>query len=305
MKKTNIAIIGLGKLGSKHVENYNRIKTVSIIATCDNNPKTINNLSKDLKRNFYTDYKKIPLKTLKAVSICVPTYLHYKIAKYFLENKIHCLVEKPIAINLKQANNLIKLAKKHKVILQVGHIERFNCAYQSIEKNIKNPKFIECHRLSPFPGRSLDVGAVLDIMIHDIDIVLGLVKSKIKHIDAVGVKVLTQFEDIANVRLTFSNKCSVNLTASRISDEYMRKIRIFLSNKYISMDYFKQEAFIYKKTAAGISKTAIPIEKEQPLKKELCSFLECVKSKKKPIVSGTEARDALCVALRIIKKINV
>ncbi len=305
MKKTNIAIIGLGKLGSKHAETYLRIKTANIVATCDNNHESIRKLPNPLKEVFYSDYKKIPIKNLHAVSICVPTCLHYKIAKYFLENKIHCLVEKPITVNLKQADRLIAIAKKNEVILQVGHIERFNCAFQSIEKNIKNPKFIECHRLSPFPGRSLDVGAVLDIMIHDIDIVLGLVKSKIKRIDAVGVKVLTQFEDIANARLTFENNCSVNLTASRISDEYMRKIRIFLPNTYISMDYFKQEAFIYKKTRAGILKEAIPIEKEQPLRKEIASFLQCMRLKKKPVVSGVEARDALSVALKIIKKIDV
>jgi predicted dehydrogenase len=157
--------------------------------------------------------------------------------------------------------------------------------------------------LSPFPNRSLDIGVVLDVMIHDIDIILGLIKEKIKSIEAVGVKVLTNKEDIANARITFQNGCVCNLTASRVSDEYMRKIRIFLEDTYISLDYNAQEAFIYKKAANKITKDALPIEKEEPLKKEIESFVDCVTNKKTPLVSGQDAREALSVALQIQSKI--
>jgi len=181
----------------------------------------------------------------------------------------------------------------------VGHIERFNSAFAATQKIIKHPKFIECHRLSPFPNRSLDVGAVLDIMIHDIDIILGLVDSKIKKIESVGVNVLTQFEDIANSRITFKNGCVANLTASRVSDEIMRKIRIFQEDTYISLDYKEAKACVYKKTGLTITKEDLPIEKEQPLKKELESFVDSVINHKEPLVSGPVARDALKVALEI------
>jgi len=182
-------------------------------------------------------------------------------------------------------------------------VERFNSAFQAIKTLAKNPNFVECHRLNLFPNRSLDIGVVLDLMIHDIDIVLGLEDSAIKDIQAVGVKVLTDYEDIANARITFKSGCVCNLTASRISDETMRKIRIFMSDTYISLDYCKQEAFIYKKHRGIISKHALPIEKEEPLRKELESFVDCVSLQQKPLVSGSEGRAALNLALKIQEKI--
>jgi predicted dehydrogenase len=187
--------------------------------------------------------------------------------------------------------------------LQVGHVERFNSAFTTIEPIVQNPLFIECHRLNLFPNRSLDIGVVMDLMIHDIDIILGLVKSPIKDIQAVGITVLTDKEDIANVRLTFANGCVCNVTASRISPEVTRKIRLFTKNAYISLDYAKQEANMYTKDETGIHKRSIPIEKEEPLKKELESFLDCVREDLRPKVSGVEGRQALKVALDINKKI--
>jgi predicted dehydrogenase len=240
---------------------------------------------------------------LDAVSIVVPTKLHYQIARNFLSNNIDVLVEKPITSNLKEADFLINLAKKKRRILQVGHIERFNSAFQATKKIIKNPKFIECHRLNPFPQRSLDIGVVLDLMIHDIDIILGLIDSHLERIEATGINVLTKREDIANARIIFQNGCICNLTASRISDETMRKIRIFQKNTYISLDYQLQEAFVYRKLKNEIVKEGIPIEKDQPLKKELASFIDCVQRRKKPLVSGLEAKEALKVALEIQDRI--
>lgn len=302
MQKIKLAVIGVGHLGSKHAKIYREIERCQLVAVCDVNKGTLGEISKSLGVCAYTDYTCL-LDKVDAVSIAVPTYLHYGIARDFLKRNIHVLVEKPFTTNLKEADSLIRLAKKSKLILQVGHIERFNCAFTATQKVIKEPKFIECHRLSPFPHRSLDIGVVLDLMIHDIDIVLGLVNSPLKKIEAVGVRVLSKFEDIANARLTFKNGCVCNLTASRVSDEWMRKIRIFLRNAYISLDYKNEEAFIYRKTASGIIKDALPIEKEQPLKKELASFIDAIIQKKPPLVSGEMARHALSAALSIQKQV--
>jgi len=220
-----------------------------------------------------------------------------------LNRNIHCLVEKPFTETIPQANRLIRLAKSKKRILQVGHVERFNSAFAATARIIDEPRFIECHRLSPFPHRSLDIGVVLDLMIHDIDIVLGLVASSIKRIEATGVNVLTSFEDIANARLTFKNGCVANLTASRVSDEIMRKIRIFQKNTYISLDYKEARAMRYTKDNARIIKEELPIEKEEPLRKELESFVNCVATGSPPLVSGEVAREALAIALCIQKRI--
>ncbi len=303
MKKLNVAVIGLGHLGSKHLRVYSELKdTVNVVAICDQQDSKGKPLAKQYGVPFIKDYRNLP-DEVQAVNICTPTVTHCNIGKYFLERGIHTLIEKPITMDLKEADTLIALAQKNKLKLQVGHVERFNSAFQTIQKIVKDPLFIECHRLNPFPNRSLDIGVVTDLMIHDIDIILGLIKYPIKDIQAVGVPVLTKREDIANVRLTFTNGSVCNITASRISPETMRKIRIFLKTAYISLDYVDQKAFIYRKNLLSISKDVIPIEKEEPLKKELESFVECVLKDKTPVVSGVEAREALRVALEITDKI--
>ncbi len=302
MNKIRVAVVGVGHLGSLHAKIYREIKNCSLVAVCDIDKTRLDQISSALNVAGYTSYEEL-FDKVDAVSVAAPTKLHYKIADDFLKHNIHTLVEKPFTPNLKEADSLISLAKENKLILQVGHIERFNSAFAATQKIIKNPKFIECHRLSPFPNRSLDVGAVLDIMIHDIDIILGLVNSKIKKIESVGVNVLTQFEDIANSRITFENGCVANLTASRVSDEIMRKIRIFQEDTYISLDYKEAKACVYKKCGLAITKVDLPIEKEQPLQKELESFIECVINHKEPLVSGPVAREALRVALEIQNQI--
>ena len=303
MSKLNIAIIGLGHLGSKHLRVYTELKDkVNIVAICDHHASHAKPLANEYKVPFFTDYRNLP-DGIQAVNICTPTVTHCTIAKYFLERGIHTFVEKPITMDLNEADILIDLAQKNNLKLQVGHVERFNSAFKAIQKIVKDPLFIECHRLNPFPNRSLDIGVVTDLMIHDIDIILGLIKYPIKDIQAVGVPVLTKREDIANVRLTFTNGSVCNITASRISPEVMRKIRIFLKNAYISLDYVEQKAFIYRKQLIAITKEAIPIEKEEPLKKELESFVDCVLLDQPPVVSGVEAREALKVALEITDKI--
>jgi len=302
MSKIKVGVVGVGHLGGLHAKIYREMENCSLVAVCDIDKARLDQISSALNVPGYANYEELFGK-VDAVSVAVPTRLHYKIAYDFLKHNIHALVEKPFTPNLKEADSLIKLAQKNKLILQVGHIERFNSAFAATLAIIRNPKFIECHRLSPFPNRSLDVGAVLDIMIHDIDIILGLVNSKIKKIESVGVNVLTQFEDIANSRITFKNGCVANLTASRVSDEIMRKIRIFQEDTYISLDYKEAKACVYKKTGLTITKVDLPIEKEQPLRKELESFLACVLEHKEPLVSGRIAREALKVALEIQNQI--
>lgn len=302
MRKINVAVIGVGHLGRRHALVYKELGNANLVAVCDINQDRLNEVSKALNVGGYLSYKDL-FEKVQAVSIAVPTNLHYKVAREFLEHKIHILVEKPFTTDLKQADTLIKLSQKNNLLLQVGHIERFNSAFMAVKEIIKEPRFIECHRLSPFPSRSLDIGVVLDLMIHDIDIILGLVDSKVKNIEAVGVNVLTKFEDIANARLRFKNGCICNLTASRISEEWKRKIRIFFKNAYISLDYKNEQAFIYKKTGPTITKQRLPIEKEESLKRELTSFLECVIHHRQPLISGETAREALSLALKIQRKI--
>lgn len=298
MKKIRIGVVGTGYLGSIHARIYRQNQKCSLEAVCDTDKARLETITKELQVAGFTDYRQL-FDKVDAVSIATPTKFHYEVAYDFLRHNIHTLVEKPFTLNLKDADSLIKIARKNRLILQVGHIERFNSAFSATQKLIKEPKFVECHRLSPFTGRSLDVGAVLDIMIHDIDIILGLVPSGINKVESVGVNILTKFEDIANSRITFRNGCVANLTASRVSDETMRKIRIFQEDTYISLDYKNAAACVYKKEGTRITKEDLPIEKEQPLQKELDSFLDCVSGQKTPLVSGEVAREALAVCLKI------
>ncbi|HPM43438.1 MAG TPA: Gfo/Idh/MocA family oxidoreductase, partial [Candidatus Omnitrophota bacterium] len=251
----------------------------------------------------FADYEEL-FDKVDAVSIAVPTSLHYNIAKDFLSNNIHVLIEKPMTKTLSEADELIEIAKENKLILQVGHIERFNSAVLAIEPYLQKPKFIECQRLGPFHKRVKDVGVVLDLMIHDIDIVLGLMKQDVVKIEAVGLSTVSDYEDVANVRLTFEDGTIADITASRITKDVVRKMRIFQEDSYISLDYVNQDTAIFRKTGDRIEKEKIRVVKKEPLKKELKSFIDCVKSGRKPVVSGVEGRRALQVALEIIAKIT-
>jgi len=239
-----------------------------------------------------------------AVSIVVPTESHYKVAKDFLRHGVHVLVEKPITRTLSEADRLLEIARRSEVILQVGHVERFNAAIKALKKISKGPRFIEALRLSPFPHRGTDVGVVLELMIHDIDIVLDLVRSKIRRLDAIGMKVLSDHEDITNARITFENGTVCNLTASRISQDTVRKIRVFQEDAYVSVDYIKQSATLCRKLGNKIVRREIDIEKDEPLKAELKSFIECVAKGTRPVVSGEDGREALRVGLEILKKVQ-
>ena len=268
-----------------------------------------------------------------ALSIVTPTVTHHALAKPLLEQGKHLLVEKPMTDNAAEAAELVSLAKRHECVLQVGHIERFNPVFNYLQQAARDPRFIESHRLSPYPARSMDIGVVLDLMIHDLDIVLAFVRSPVEHIDAAGVQVLSASEDIANARLRFANGCVANLTVSRVSPESLRKIRVFSGGdapSYVSLDYREQKGYHYrlarddehessllKKIFAGKESTLVsqfggrrvvrepvPIRREEPLKVELESFIRCVAEKQEPLVSGESARQAIELALEITGQIQ-
>ena len=298
-----VAVIGCGKLGSRHAEVYSKMQGIVLAGVCDVHAEKSHEIAKRCKTQAFTDHREL-LKLVDAASIVVPSHKHHDISKDFLESNIHLLIEKPITTKLEDADALIALAARKNCMIQVGHIERFNSAIRTIKGIIKNPRFIECHRLGPFDPRVADVGVTLDLMIHDIDIVLDLVKSPVKHIDSVVACIVSKTEDIANARLRFENNAVCNLTASRVTPDVQRRIRIFQDNAYISLDYVSQEAQIYTKDALGIHHKKIDITKADSLKEELSDFIECVRSKKRPLVSGEEGREALAVALEISKQIH-
>ncbi len=297
----SVGVIGIGKLGSIHLRIYKEINKIGKIYLVDKDQNILNNLN---DQPSFEDYQNLKGK-VDLVSIATPTSTHFEIAKFFLKNRVPVLVEKPLAQNLEEAEKLISLSKKMRTLLFVGHVERYNSAYLAVKEFIKKPLFIECHRLSTYPNRSLDISVVLDLMIHDLDIVLDLVKDPLKKVQAKGVKVLSPSADIANVRLEFKKGCVANITSSRISAKKERKIRIFTSNLYVSLDYANQEVEIYQKTADKIERKSLPINKEEPLKKEISEFIKLVEMKKHKTAYAEKAKDALGLARkieRIIKK---
>ena len=303
MEKIRAGVVGVGHLGAIHAKVYSRLKNAKLACVCDCNLEKALEAGKKYRAAGVSDYEEL-FDKVNAASIAVPTSLHYNIAKDFLNHDIHVLIEKPITKTLSEADELIKIARERKLILQVGHIERFNSAVLAVEPFLKRPKFIECQRLGPFYKRGEDVGVVLDLMIHDIDIVLGLVEKDGVNTKAVGLSTISDYEDVANVRLTFEDGTIADITASRVTKDVVRKIRIFQEDSYISLDYLNQEAAIFKKTENRIVKEKIKIKKGEPLKRELKSFIECVRANKRPIVSGIEGRRALQVALEILEKIK-
>ncbi|MBI4845358.1 MAG: Gfo/Idh/MocA family oxidoreductase [Candidatus Omnitrophica bacterium] len=303
MKKIKVAVIGAGHLGKIHSRIYSQCADANLTGICDIDEEKAKTHALNFNTAFLCNYKDL-IGKVDAVSIATPTCTHFQIAKDFLNNNIHVMIEKPITTTLKDAEILIKLAKKKKKILQVGHVERFNPAIKIIQRLCKNPQFIECHRLSPFPKRSTDIGVVLDLMIHDIDIILSLIKFPLKSIHAVGVDVLSSYDDIANARLIFKNGTVCNLTASRISNDVMRKIRIFQKDSYISIDYAQQKIIFFRKNKVKITRKEIFVPKKEPLAEELRSFLKCIRNNKQPLVCGRDAKDALDIALTITKQIQ-
>ena len=301
-----LGVVGVGALGQHHVRILSAMEGVQLVGIADVNKERLKDISETYHVPAFKNCEDL-LGKVDAVTIVVPTTKHYSVGKLFLENGIHTLVEKPITSTLKQATELVALAKEKKAILQIGHVERFNSAVMKLQEYLKAPMFIESHRLSSFTPRVKDVGVVLDLMIHDIDIILTVVPSKLVKIEAVGVSVLTRYEDLANARLTFANGCIANLTASRIANNRMRKIRIFQADAYFSLDYVKPELEIYRRvvTPQGWSIESIQhkFEANEALQKELASFVTSVRKGIPPVVTGEHGQDALEVALEITKQI--
>lgn len=305
IRSINVGVVGTGYLGSLHARVYSQLRNANLVCVCDIDKKRVKKVARKHRVWYFPDYRTL-FDKVEAVSIAVPTILHHRIAKDFLKNNIHVLIEKPITKTADEARELVELAEEKKLILQVGHIERFNPVIRGVEPHLREPRFIECRRAGPYnkKKRVKDVGVVLDLMIHDIDIILSLVKSEVQSIEAVGISTISPYEDIANVRLNFKNGTIADITASRVTTEEVRKIKISQEDSYITLDYLHLDAYIVKKKNNKIVKKKIRLEKREPLKEELKSFLYCIQNNEKPIVSGKEGELALCVALDILEKIK-
>jgi predicted dehydrogenase len=338
--KLRVAVLGVGSLGKEHARLYADLAAtgqIEFVGIHDSNTDTARKIAAKHNLRVFSSVAEAAANA-DAFNIVTPTTTHFELAKQLLAQGKHVLVEKPMTETSAQAAEIVQLAQQNNCVLQVGHVERFNPVFKYLETAAPEPRFIECLRLSPFPARSTDIGVVLDLMIHDLDVVLAFVKSPVTSVDAVGIPVLSKSEDMANVRLRFANGCVANLAASRVSPERMRKIRVFSGPTnpcYISLDYRVQEGFIYrvarddekessllKKVLVaklGMGKDAtivsafggkkivrepVPIAKEEPLKLELQHFVNCVRAQQTPLVSGESAKRALDLAFEITRQIQ-
>jgi len=303
-----IAVIGVGHLGRHHARILSSLPGVQLVAVVDTNRGRAEEIAQTVNSQALFDASDL-MGNVDAVTIAVPTEAHRDIAIPFLDAGIPVLVEKPMARSLREADELITAAQKANVVLAVGHTERFNPAVEAARPLLVDPRFIEVHRLGTFPDRSLDIDVVFDLMIHDLDVVLSLVKADVESIEAVGVPVLTGRVDIANVRLRFANGCIANLTASRISRDRVRKIRFFQPAAYLSIDYAVQKIELWRLVkGAGPMPTIeggdVPVANEEPLKRELADFVDAIVSKRTPLVDGDQGRRALELATHITSKMT-
>jgi predicted dehydrogenase len=303
----NVGVVGVGYLGKFHAEKYAASAKANLIAVIDTDEARAKEIGAAVGVDAATDYRAL-FGRVKCVSIAVPTRFHYQVAREFIEAGIDVLVEKPLTAEIDEARELVAAAQQKNVILQVGHLERFNPAIRRLEGVVKDPKFVECHRLAPFIERGTDVDVVLDLMIHDIDVIASLVRSPVVRVEAVGVPVLTDKPDIANARITFANGCIANVTSSRVSLKRERKVRFFQSDAYISIDYDQRRAQIYHKPAPGagwldIRAENIEITDGDALADEIDSFLDCVAARTLPLVGGAEALLALEIASMVSKQL--
>ena len=304
MKKLRVGVVGVGHIGKNHARLYAETPAAEFAAIFD----TDRAKAEEISRGFgvaIADSLGDFAERVDAASVATPTSSHFEVAKELLGRGKHLLIEKPITENTAHASELAELAARRELVLQVGHVERFNPVLSALEARLTHPRFIEAHRLSPYPNRSTDIGVVLDLMIHDLEIILHLVRSPVQTIDAVGVPVLSRGEDIANARLRFEDGCVANITSSRISPERMRKIRVFQEDAYLSLDYGNQSGEIYRRSPTGITREEVAIDQGEPLQRQLASFVECAATGRAPKVSGLQATAALELAVEITKRIAV
>jgi len=325
-----VGVIGAGSMGKNHARIFGEMPDVQFAAVLDERPEVAGEIAAKYGARACSGMDAL-MEAIDAATIATPTVTHFAIAKSLLESGKHVLVEKPFTETPLQARELCDLAQQRGLVLQVGHIERFNPVLSALESRLTHPRFIEATRLSPYPGRSLDVGVVLDVMIHDLEIILHLVRSPWVQVDAVGVSVLSKREDIANVRIRFENGCVANITASRISQDKLRKIRVFQQDAYLSLDYQNQSGYLLRLARDGekessllgkllgvatdatiitefagrkIVREPVEVDKGEPLKRELADFVACAKAGSQPKVGGREATAALELALEITRQIE-
>ncbi len=315
MINTRVGVVGVGHLGYHHARIYAGLDGVELVGIADPNPENAAKAAADFGVPSFPSAEGLLAAGVEAVSVAVPTSAHREIALRLIEAGVDVLVEKPLAASVAEARDMVEAAEAKDRVLQVGHIERFNGAVIALFNAVRQPRFVECHRLSPYPNRGDDVSVVLDLMIHDLEILLAMDRSGVASVDAVGVPVFSVFEDIANARIRFNSGCVANLTSSRVSVERMRKIRIFEQDAYMSTDYKDQQVLVYRKrpnVAAGavaspmdlIEIEPLEVEREEPLRLELMSFLHCVRERAVPVVSGRDGLAALQLAEEIIAAIR-
>jgi predicted dehydrogenase len=310
MNKLRLGVVGVGYLGKFHAEKYAGMEHVDLVGVVDTQRSLADEVASRFNTRAFYSHRDL-IGKVDAVSIAVPTPEHFVVSRDFLENDIDVLIEKPITTSLEEADELIRLSESHGLIVQVGHLERFNPAVTALQGVVKKPMFIESHRLSIYQDRCTDVSVVLDLMIHDIDIILNFVKSDIKSIQASGVSVISHHVDIANARLTFETGCVANVTASRISTKNERKIRLFQKDAYVSVDFANHDITLVRKneTASGGIVPGADIQtlsflKGDALEDELTSFVNAVMLRQQPEVTGQMGRDALKIALHIMDQIR-
>jgi predicted dehydrogenase len=299
-----IGVIGVGYLGRHHARIYSELEGVALTAVADADQAKGEEIAAGCGCRFFSSYHDM-LPLCDAVSIVTPTTIHHAGAMECLRAGTDVLVEKPITENIEEADALIEEAAARNLILQVGHLERYNPGILAAADMIQQPRFVESERVSPFLGRGTDVDVTLDLMIHDIDIVLSIVQSKLVEIRAIGERVLTGKIDVAKAWLEFENGCKALITASRLSPEKQRRLKVFQRDSFVSVDYQNHEVRRYYKDGPEIACSVVNPDKKEPLKEELKDFVHCIRTRSKPKVSGTEARDALRVALRISEMVDV
>lgn len=314
MNNIRVGVIGVGHLGFHHARIYSALDGVQLVGVVDSDLDRAMKASAEFGAPMFTECQELLAEGVDAVSVVVPTSAHRRVALECIEAGVDVLVEKPIAATIDEAEAIVNAARAHNRIVQVGHIERFNGAVVALMEAVKCPRFIECHRLSPYPNRGDDVSVVLDLMIHDLEIVRALVGGEVVQVDAIGVPVFSKYEDIANARIRFDNGCVANITSSRVSMEKMRKIRIFAGDAYVSTDYSAQEVIVYRRKPGELTADITPMEmidiepldvhKDEPLKRELASFVNCVRGRTRPLVSGDDALSALRLAQHVIDAIR-
>lgn len=309
MKIIKVGVIGVGYLGRFHAQKYEAMENVELTGVADVNPERAKEIARECSTTAFADYREL-LEQVDAVSIVVPTVQHHEVAVACLEKGIDVLVEKPFTTTLAEADDLIEKAVRAGCILQVGHLERFNPAVLAMQPLLTHPLFIEAHRISTFKNRGTDVDVVLDLMIHDIDIILSIVNAPIKTIHTVGTPVITKLTDIANARIIFENGCTANVTVSRISMDNIRRMRVFQPGKYLSVDFIKKEIMSVRLKKNDQTDFPVPdihkqgFKEQDILELELKDFIGNVRERSRPMVSGIEGRRALDIALQVVNQIN-